>query len=286
MRHTVLALGILAADARFLDAQDAGQVVAADRRVQARSYVFEQTGESIPYALFVPSNYDGSKRWPVIVGLHGAGRPFDWVMGYEGLVDMAERDGFIVVTPTGYHPLGGFGAYTPWRGKDGVPSPWPANAPALERLRPLYEEGLKLPVNVAELSERDVMNVLALVRKEFNVAPDRIYLFGHSMGGGGAYHLAATHPGTWAAVVVAAPSFPMNLPDLIPRFTATPVLVLQGAADDLVPAALTRMAVAQMQKAGTRVEYVEVPGGDHSLFISKNRDVLSRVFSFFAGRAP
>ncbi len=70
-----------------LRGQEGGTVVAADRRVQGRSYTFAGTGQTIPYALFVPSNYDASRTWPLIVGLHGRGRPFDWLMGYDGIVD-------------------------------------------------------------------------------------------------------------------------------------------------------------------------------------------------------
>ena len=43
------------------------------------------------------------------------------------------------------------------------------------------------------------MNVLALVRKEFNVDDQRIYLMGHSQGGGGARHLAEKYLDTWQA---------------------------------------------------------------------------------------
>ena len=50
-----------------VSAQEPGTVVAADKRVQGRSYVFQGTGETIPYALFVPSNYDAAKAWPLIV---------------------------------------------------------------------------------------------------------------------------------------------------------------------------------------------------------------------------
>ena len=57
-------------------AQEPGTIVAADKRVQGRSYVFQKTGETIQYALFVPSNYETVKKWPLIVGLHGAGRPY------------------------------------------------------------------------------------------------------------------------------------------------------------------------------------------------------------------
>jgi predicted peptidase len=48
-------------------------VIAADKRLQGRSYVFQDTGETIPYAVFVPSNYDAARKWPLIVGLHGLG---------------------------------------------------------------------------------------------------------------------------------------------------------------------------------------------------------------------
>jgi poly(3-hydroxybutyrate) depolymerase len=89
-----------------LAVQEPGTVVAADRRVQARSYVFAETGQTIPYALFIPSTYSAAKKSPLIVALHGLGRPFDWMMGYQGMIDFAERDGFIVVSPLGYHPRG------------------------------------------------------------------------------------------------------------------------------------------------------------------------------------
>ncbi|MBT6549536.1 MAG: hypothetical protein HOM53_09700, partial [Gammaproteobacteria bacterium] len=60
-----------------------------DPRVQHRSYTFEPTGESIPYAIFVPSSYDpkGTEALPLLVSLHGLGRSYDWLMGYHGLLD-------------------------------------------------------------------------------------------------------------------------------------------------------------------------------------------------------
>ena len=79
-------------------AQEPGTVVDADSRVMGLSYVFEETGVEVPYALFVPSNYDASRAWPLIVALHGLGRPYDWMMGYDGNIDAAERDWFGLLT--------------------------------------------------------------------------------------------------------------------------------------------------------------------------------------------
>jgi poly(3-hydroxybutyrate) depolymerase len=255
-------IAITLAFTALLAVQEPGTVVAADQRVQQRSYVFAETGKTIPYALFVPSTYTKAKKSPLIVALHGLGRPFDWMMGYQGMIDFAERDGFIVVSPLGYHPRGWYGSRGPGRAESSQPA-----APAEQ-----------LPANLGELSEKDVMNVLEIVRREFAVDPDRIYLWGHSMGGAGTYHLAAKHPDLWAGLAVAAPA-PSAPPAQLERFRQLPILVLQGDKDQLVT--LTRQWVAKMQELGMAHVYVEVKGGDHSLFVSQDREMLSKVFSFF-----
>ena len=51
-------------------AQEPGSVVARDDRVQGRTYTFPGTGTEVPYALFLPSGYDASRAWPLIVTLH------------------------------------------------------------------------------------------------------------------------------------------------------------------------------------------------------------------------
>ncbi len=244
-------------------AQEPGSTIAADARLQDRTYTFEETGVEVPYALFVPSSYDASREWPLIVGLHGLGRPYDWVMSYDGYVDLAERDGYILVTPKGYHPRGWYGSRGP-----GIP-------------RGAGRDGAGgLPDNLGELAEQDVMNVLRLVIDEFNIDDDRIYLWGHSMGGGGTYHLAAKYPDVWAALGAAAPAA-SGSPDQLVSFRHIPVIVLQGDEDGAVPVARTREWVARMRELGMEHVYVEIKGGDHSAFINADRAMVSKLFSFF-----
>ena len=243
-------------------AQEPGSVVARDARVQGRTYTFPGTGTEVPYALFVPSTYDASRAWPLIVTLHGLGRPYDWMMGYEGIIDFAERDGYIMVAPLGYHPRA-------WYGSRGAGIP--------ERLRTAGSTE-SLPENLGALSEQDVMNVSDIVRDEFNIDANRMYLWGHSMGGAGTYHLAAKHPDLWAALGVAAPA-PSADPDQLEAFKHVPIIVLQGDADGLVTT--TREWVAKMKELGMEHVYVEVQGGDHSRFINANADTLEKIFAFF-----
>lgn len=170
-------------------------------------------------------------------------------MGYEGLLDLAERDGVVVVTPLGYIRRGWYGAHRKRVGEA-----------------------------TAERSERDVMNVVALVEKDYAIDPDRVYLWGHSMGGAGTYHLAAKHPHKWAALSVVAP-VPLSDITRLESIKHLPILVLQGDQDQLV--ASTRRWVAKMKEIGMQHIYIEVPEGDHSLFISKNRAHMAKVFDFF-----
>ena len=222
-----------------------------DPRVQHRSYVFPATGETIPYALFVPSTYNSANMAPLLVSLHGLGRSYDWLMGYHGLLDQAEAHGYIVVTPLGYIRRG-------WYGSRAV------------------EDSID-----ASYSEQDVMNVLQLVRDEFAVDPDRIYLWGHSMGGAGTYHIAAKHPDLFAGLGVAAPAPESDAPILetLEKIRHLPILVLQGDEDGLVT--LTRRWVEKMSELGMQHVYIEIPGGDHSLVISQNKEHMQKFTDFF-----
>lgn len=224
-----------------------------DPRVQHRNYEFPGTGESIPYAVFVPSSYDSSQPAPLIVSLHGLGRSHDWLMGYHGLLDQAEANGYIVVTPLGYIRRGWYGS------------------------RELDD------MQDAQRSEQDVMNVLQLMRDEFSVDSNRIYLWGHSMGGAGTYHIAAKYPNIFAGLGVAAPApeadAPMN--NILNNIKHLPIFVLQGDEDAAVPVERTRAWVAKMQELGMQHVYVEIPGGDHSLLISQDAVNMQKFVDFF-----
>ncbi len=260
----MIALTWMASPVRSVS-QEPGTIVARDARVQGHTYVFEETGAEMPYALFLPSGYDAAREWPLIVALHGLGRPYDWMMGYDSFIDFAEQYGYIVVSPLGYHPRG-------WYGSRGYGNPAGGGRGGAQST---------LPENLGKLSEQDVMNVLEIARDAHNVDESRIYLWGHSMGGAGTYHLAALYPDIWAGLAVAAPAPRRDAIDQISSFSEIPVLVLHGDQDSTVPVEGSRTWVARMRELGMQHVYIEVPGGDHSLFVRENPEMLAKVFSFF-----
>lgn len=225
-----------------------------DPRIQHRQYVFTPTGETLPFALFLPEGFTAdSPPAPLIVALHGQGRTYDWMMGYDGFLDYAQQHGFVVAAPLGYTRRAWYGS----------------------RPTPDADDGL--------YSEEDVMEVLAEVREELPIDGDRIYLYGHSMGGAGTYHIASKNPYLFAGLAVAAP-YPRE--DLAPleqlnNIQHLPIMVLQGTADALVPVEMTRRWVDTMKSLGMQHIYIEIEGADHSLFISQNRDNMRKVVNFF-----
>ena len=137
--------------------------------------------------------------------------------------------------------------------------------------------GQDAPANLAELSEKDVLNVLELVRKEFTVDEKRIYLLGHSMGGAGAWHLGTKYPKLWAGLAPIAPAA-FGQPTSLEKIKHIPVIVVQGDRDTLVKPEGTRRWAEKMKELSMTHEYLEIPGGGHGDVISKG---MPKIFDFF-----
>ena len=110
---------------------------------------------------------------------------------------------------------------------------------------------------------------------EFNPDLSRTYLVGHSLGGNGAWYLAFHNPGRFAAVVPvctwveALGPFPPLAPG--DAFAAvargigrTPVFMVHGDADTLVPVEQSRRMARALQAAGANFTYIEMPGVGHN----------------------
>jgi poly(3-hydroxybutyrate) depolymerase len=245
-----------------------------DPRVQQRKYHFADTNEELPYALFVSSRVTKGTKAPLIVALHGVFGDGNSLLRGSTL-DLAEQGGYIVVGPMGYNPQGWFGSPVivmnggPGRGNPGAGRGGPPPTPE--------------PPNLAELSEKDVMNVLAIVRKEFTVDDKRTYLMGHSMGGAGALFLGPKYVNQWAAVASMAPAaFRMQPESLAPVKDTMPLFLAHGDADTVVPIDVgRRWAKAATDFKMKDFKYLELPGADHGTVITQS---MPEIFKFFNER--
>jgi poly(3-hydroxybutyrate) depolymerase len=263
------------AQAPAAGAPKGGPAKAPDPRVQQRKYHFADTNEELPYALFVSSKVTKDKKTPLIVALHGVFGDGNSLLRGSAL-DLAEEGGYILVGPMGYNPQGWYGS--PVIVMNGGPGKGKGPGAAKGGPPPTPE-----PPNLAELSEKDVMNVLAIMRKEFNVDDKRTYLMGHSMGGAGALFLGPKYVDQWAAVASMAPAaFLMQPESLAPVKDKMPLLLAHGDADTVVPIDVgRRWAKTATDLKMKDFKYMELPGADHGTVITQS---MPEIFKFFKER--
>ena len=193
---------------------------------------------ALPYVLYVPRTYDPTRRWPLIVFLHGSGE-----CGTDGSRQLAQ----------------GLPRELVWN-----PDRWPF----IVLIPQKPSEGSEW-----EQFELEVMTMLAETRRELNLDPDRLIVTGLSQGGHGAWVLGARHPELWAAVVPVcgygaarlAPEgvFTGTSRDLAAGLGHTPVWAFHGDADDVVPVRETRAIVSALEDAGAHPRVTIYPGVGH-----------------------
>ena len=117
------------------------------------------------YAMHVPAAYDGKRKTPLVVYLHGiTGLPEEPFRNPTGLVDAIDKKGWLLASALGRGD---------WFYRGGTPG------------------------------DADVLEVIKDVSRRYRVDPDRIFLMGHSMGGYGTNNVAMHHPDLFAAVAPA-----------------------------------------------------------------------------------
>jgi predicted peptidase len=142
---------------------------------------------------------------------------------------------------------------------------------------------LGTPNETSKNSEKETMTVFEMIKKEFNIDENRIYLMGHSMGGAGTIYLGVKYASNWAAIGAEAPATapaginPTNY-SLAPAKNV-PMIIVQGDWDELVPVTGTRLWIDQAKELKMDYQYVEVACGTHGSVLTTG---APDIFAFFA----
>ena len=215
---------------------------------QYRIYNFPGTGESIPYRLFVPSRWTPNTKLPMLVTLRAGNTVDGPYRAGNDLVKEGEKRGYLVVTPMGYR-----GISQPYYG-----SPYPVvrpKAPSVPAAGWTAEENAR--------SEQDVMYVIDLVAKEYNVDTGRIFIHGQNPSGSGALHLAAKYPEKFAGLIVSSAPVPPNTYPWDRIKGKMGFLVIHGDQDTNNPIEASQKMAEEAKAAGVETVYAVVPGGVH-----------------------
>jgi predicted peptidase len=199
------------------------------------------------YQVYVPAGWTAKKRWPVILFLHGAGE-----RGDDGLIQTEVGIGAAIRRHT-------------------------ARVPAVV----VFPQCLKNRWWSEPDMQKVALSALDRAMREFNGDPDRVYLTGLSMGGYGAWAIARSNPGRFAALAPicggVVPPSRVPLPessqvskssdpykDVAEKVGKTPVWVFHGGADPVVPVSESRKMVEALKAAGGQVRYSEYEGVGHN----------------------
>jgi polyhydroxybutyrate depolymerase len=157
------------------------------------------SGEKREYLLYVPSSYDRAKPAPLVISMHGANVWPTQQMELSGWNRLADREGFIVVYPSGREGAG----------------------PRVWRVGPDFAKDVRF---ISELIDK--------LEQSYNIDAARIYANGFSNGGGMAFVLSCTLADRIAAVgmVGSAQTLPWSW---CPERRAVPMITIHGTADRL-----------------------------------------------------
>ncbi len=236
-------LALLAALVPFFSATAASQPVPDKPAAPIqRQMLTLDDGSGLRYAIAVPAGYDETEPAPLILALHfgwGEALPPNYgAIFIDILVEPALRD------------LGAI-----------IVAP---NCPGRSWVEPRSEEAL--------------LALLAHVREEYNVDPDRIVVTGFSLGGMGTWYFASRHADMLSAAIPIA-SVPIvtgtseSGSEAVQRFRregsvewppdllGLPMYVIHSADDELIPIEPVRRASAELKELGADVEFLTIDAG-------------------------
>jgi predicted peptidase len=229
---------------------------------QARSQKMG-ANKSIVYRLFVPKNYSPSKKYPLMLTLHGAGE--------RGSDDSSQLFHYFNKEWAGdsvqvLHPCFVAAPQCPLDSQ-WVNTPWANGSYDMD----------KVPISGPMQA---VAGILDSLEKEFNIDPDRVYVSGLSMGGYGTWYLIAKFPGRFAAAV---PVCGAGDPKKAAVIGKLPIWAFHAEDDAVVPVAGSRDMVKALQAIGGSPKYTEYPkamGINHFSWVpaSKSAELITWVF--------
>lgn len=193
------------------------------------------------YIIYLPTDYDSAKNYPLVVLLHGYGGSVyveRAATENDALMNNCEEKDVILVCPNGRHKLP-------------------------------YEYG-----GYMNKSMEDVLQVIEDVKVNYTIDTGRIYLTGLSMGGYGTWNISSKHPEIFAAI---APLCGYGEDDIdLQQLVEIPVYAFHGDQDATVSNRITISMVNSLKNLGGNVTYLELKGYGHNIwdYVYEEMDLL------------
>ena len=207
---------------------------------EARIHTSDRNG-SMPYRLMKPAGYDKTKKYPLVLFLHGAGeRGTDnrkqLVVGLNIFANPKRIDHYPCFIAAPQCPENDKWADVDWEAERHVMKDRPTRSLSM------------------------ALEIVGELLKEFPIDPDRLYIIGYSMGGFGTWDAIQRYPGLFAAAV---PVCGGGDETAAGRIIHVPIWAFHGALDNIVMVSRSRNMVNAIIKAGGVPRYTEYPVINH-----------------------
>ncbi|MBL7732550.1 MAG: prolyl oligopeptidase family serine peptidase [Chitinophagaceae bacterium] len=214
---------------------------------QKKEYKYAD-GKTLPYRILYPENYDRSKKYPLVLFLHGAGeRGTDnekqLVHGAKLFLADSNRRNFPAIVVFPQCPENSFWSSV---SVDGSKSP--------VSFEFNYDNPITWPLDA-------VQQLVKQLLKDESVSKKRCYITGLSMGGMGTFELVYRFPKLFAAAMPICGGGDALRYD--GRVKKTSFWIFHGDADDVVGVNESRVMVNKLKSIGAGITYTEYPGVNH-----------------------
>lgn len=229
-------------------------------------YRFIQNGDTLPYRILLPLNYDANKKYPVIFFLHGRGESGSdnekqLIHGASLFLRDSIREKYPAIIVFPQCPANSY-----WSNVQTIADP--------RGKRSFYF----IPDGDPSLSMKLAIGLLDNIMLRYPVDAKRIYVMGLSMGGMGTFEIARRKPGLFAAAIPicggADPSTAIKIKNIS-------WWIFHGAKDDVVLPAYSENMFKALKNAGARVKFTLYPDANHNSWDSAfaEPELLSWLFS-------
>lgn len=224
------------------------------------------SGEQLPYRILYPKDYDQSKKYPLVLLLHGGGERGDdnekqLTHGAKLFVTEENRNNFQAIIVVPQCPTDSY---------------W-ANVHLDRSTSPIT-----LGFDYSKPITKPLQNAVDLIQKishEQGVDKKRIYITGLSMGGMGTFEAVYRYPKLFAAAIPICGGGDTIRYDK--RVKKIPFRVFHGDADVVIGVNESRQMVKKLKSLHVNVIYKEYPGVNHNSWDNAfaEPDFLSWMFS-------
>ena len=230
---------------------------------QKKEFISPQ-GTVLPYRILFPESYDRSKKYPLVLVLHGAGeRGSDnekqLMHGSKLFMDSAVRKKYPAIVVFPQCPQENY---------------W--SSVKIDRTA----TPLKLDFDYTEPITTPLKDAMALVEQlvsEGGINSRRVYITGLSMGGMGTFEAVHRFPDIFAAALpICGGGDTLHY-----KKVSTPFWVFHGADDAVVDVEYSRAMVDKLKEMKVKVRYTEYPGVNHNSWDNAfaESDFLKWMFS-------